>query len=44
MTELEVAKVWFNYESEMDSDLMIRLDILIEEHLLNLYKYYEDNK
>ena len=44
MTELEVAKAWFNYESEMDSDLMIRLDVLTEEHLLNLYKYYKNNK
>lgn len=38
--ELEMAKAWFNSESEVDCDLMIDLSELSEEELLSLYRYY----
>lgn len=40
MMELEMAKAWFNSESETDPDLMMDLSELSEETLLSLYRYY----
>lgn len=38
--ELEMAKVWFDSESEADPDLMMELNEISEEILLSLYRYY----
>ena len=38
--ELEMAKAWFDSESETDYDLMIDLIELTDEELLSLYRYY----
>lgn len=36
MNDLNKAKEWFNFQSEMDSDLMIRLGVLTKETLVKL--------
>ena len=38
--ELEMAKTWFDSESETDCGLMIDLIELTDEELLSLYRYY----
>ena len=38
--ELEMAKAWFDSESETDYDLKIDLIELTDEELLSLYRYY----